>query len=150
MFNQKDYMKAYNQKHREEAKNYSKAYYQSHKDEVKVYRQTRKKEDEAYRQNYKNKYKEKVFSHYGKFCACCGENEIDFLTIDHINGDGNKHRKELGNKGGLSFYKWLVENNFPKEFQTLCMNCNWAKSRLSNKGICPHQRKLKLLLQKKS
>lgn len=31
-------------------------------------------------------------------CACCGDGHIEFLTIDHINGDGNKHRKEIGQR----------------------------------------------------
>ena len=34
-------------------------------------------------------------------------------------------------------YRWLEKNGFPSGFQTLCHNCNWAKSR----GGCPHQRK---------
>jgi hypothetical protein len=25
-------------------------------------------------------------------CACCGEQEIEFLHIDHVNGDGAAHR----------------------------------------------------------
>jgi hypothetical protein len=29
-----------------------------------------------------------VFAHYGEQCACCGESERLFLTIDHINNDG--------------------------------------------------------------
>jgi len=44
---------------------------------------------------------------------------------------GGKHRKELGNK---SIYKWLVQNNFPSGFQTLCYNCNFAKG---SKKCCP-------------
>ncbi len=53
----------------------------------------------------------------------------------HINGGGSKHRKELG-LIGRAFYAWLVHNNFPSGFQTLCHNCNQAKSLY---GICPHQ-----------
>jgi hypothetical protein len=30
----------------------------------------------------------------------------------------------------------LVKNNFPNDFQTLCMNCNWGKRYY---GICPHK-----------
>jgi len=32
--------------------------------------------------------------------------------------------------------QWLVTNNFPKGFQILCWNCNFAKGML---GKCPHQ-----------
>src|SRR5262245_47553294 len=38
------------------------------------------------------------FAHYGTECACCGETHIEFLGIDHINGGGHKHRKEIGQK----------------------------------------------------
>lgn len=62
---------------------------------------------------------------------------MDFLAIDHVEGNGAAHRRELGGTGTV-FYAWLVKNNFPKEFQILCHNCNFAKFR--NGGVCPHQR----------
>ncbi len=67
---------------------------------------------------------------YGGRCACCGEDELVFLAIDHINGNGAAQRKDLGNH--LS--RWLRNNNFPGGYQVLCHNCNWAKYR----GGCPH------------
>lgn len=73
-----------------------------------------------------------VFSHYGKSCACCGEKRDAFLVIDHVEGAGNAHRREVGT--GWATYKWLVDNGFPPGFQTLCHNCNAAKA----KGGCPH------------
>lgn len=78
-----------------------------------------------------------VFGHYGTECACCGESQRLFLTIDHIGNDGAEHRREIGNKGGSSFFAWLVAEGFPSGFQTLCRNCNWGKH--ANGGICPHQ-----------
>src|SRR5215469_14892323 len=59
------------------------------------------------------------------FCACCGEKQLEFLTIDHINGDGRKHRREAG--VGSHLYAWPVRNNFPDGFQVLCFNCNCSK-----------------------
>jgi len=85
--------------------------------------------------NYDIKCKKLVFEHYGKKCSCCGEKEMMFLTIDHINGGGEKHRKKIGRK----IYRWLVINNFPDGFKTLCFNCNWGKH--INGGICPHKQK---------
>lgn len=76
-----------------------------------------------------------VFTKYGLQCNCCGENDFDKLTIDHINNDGKKHRIMLG--GGDRIYNWLIKNNFPNEYQTLCMNCN--KGKYLNSGICPHK-----------
>lgn len=76
-----------------------------------------------------------VFSHYGKACTCCGTSHLAFLTIDHIHDDGAQHRKEVGS--GSRLYEWLVKNNFPEGFRTLCYNCNSGRYR--NGGICPHQ-----------
>lgn len=67
-------------------------------------------------------------------CACCSETIVQFLGIDHINGGGGKHRKEVGT--GWGFYRWLRRNDFPEGFQTMCFNCNQAKHTC---GICPHQ-----------
>lgn len=70
----------------------------------------------------------------GPVCFCCGEHEEKFLSIDHINGDGGKHRKQQGS--GAILYAWLARHHFPTGFQVLCMNCNWGR-RFT--GICPHK-----------
>jgi hypothetical protein len=75
-----------------------------------------------------------VFVGYGgPVCACCGEDTPEFLEIDHIDGGGTKHRKEIGGR----LYAWLRRNGFPPGFQVLCANCNVAKGRY---GVCPHRR----------
>ena len=75
--------------------------------------------------------KELVMSHYGngsKACVKCGFDDIRALTIDHIDGGGSKHIKELKMKrGGSRFYNWLIKNNYPPGYQTLCMNCQLIK-----------------------
>ena len=88
--------------------------------------------------NWRTKQKNIVYNHYSGTppqCACCGEDQIVFLEVDHINGDGNKHRREIGVRGGRGLYKWLIENNFPEGFRILCRNCNWGHRVL---GYCPH------------
>lgn len=73
-------------------------------------------------------------------CACCGEIEIKFLSIDHINGGGTKHRNSIlgpGKKGG-NINVWLRKNNYPEGFQVLCHNCNMAKGFYR---CCPHSSK---------
>ena len=67
-------------------------------------------------------------------CACCGETNLGFLTIDHINGGGNAHRRELG--GGGTLLVWLRKQGYPDGFQVLCFNCN--AGRYWNGGTCPH------------
>jgi hypothetical protein len=69
--------------------------------------------------------REKVLAHYGQWCACCKSTER--LQIDHIAGNGREHRKELGKPGGTSFYQWLIKNDYPEGFQTLCLRCNLSK-----------------------
>lgn len=71
------------------------------------------------------------------FCACCGEKEVKFLSIDHIEGGGTSHRKHLGKSEGKkgNIVLWIIRNNFPPGFQILCHNCNCAKGYY---GACPH------------
>ncbi len=71
-------------------------------------------------------YRTAVFDHYGRSCTCCGT--TDNLTIDHINGDGKEHRKEIG-RGAIVFHRWLIENDFPPGFQTMCSRCNTSKAK---------------------
>lgn len=102
--------------------------------------------DRARGKKYRDNLKEKVYDHYGRTCVCCGEIEMIFLTLDHINNDGAAHRRKIiGNNRrdgacGPQTYRWIIKNNFPNSFQVLCLNCNWAKSR----GGCPHQKTSKL------
>lgn len=65
-------------------------------------------------------------------CLCCGEKNVEFLTIDHIGGGGAKHVKSIS----LRLYYWLVKNNFPPGFQVLCWNCNES---MGHYNYCPHK-----------
>ncbi len=82
----------------------------------------------------RSRYRKDVMGHYGGECACCGESEDEFLSIDHKDNDGAKHRRVVN---GSRLYRWLMKNDYPGNFQILCMNCNWAKGRY---GMCPHER----------
>ena len=87
---------------------------------------------------YLKRLKIRCFQYYGGAypkCACCGENTPEFLSLDHINGGGNSHRKKEKIVGN-GIYRWLRKNNFPKGFQILCFNCNLAKGFY---GKCSHQ-----------
>lgn len=85
--------------------------------------------------NCHRKLKNAAYAAYGGFqCACCGETEEGFLSIDHVNNDGAHHRKNVSHR---KLPKWLKKNGYPEGFQILCMNCNFGKAR--NGGVCPHQ-----------
>ena len=60
----------------------------------------------------------------GSRCTNCGIEDLDILSIDHIDGGGNEHRREVGG-GSIIFYRWLKDNNYPPGFRVLCMNCQF-------------------------
>ena len=146
----KNYSKKYYLSHREELIKLEKEYRLKHVDKIKArgqsYRDTHKKEISLHnkarnlitkdsRRIAHANLRAEVLAHYGgSKCVCCGETIQEFLAIDHINGGGNAHRKQIG-RGNT--YKWLKNNNFPPGFQVMCHNCNMAKAFY---GECPHQR----------
>ena len=103
-----------------------------------------KPENKAKRVNRTLKLKFEVFSVYSKrhsnsdipCCRCCKDSShIEFLAVDHIHG--RKHLpKEEQTLGGMDMNSWLKKNNYPKGFQILCQNCNFAKGMY---GKCPHE-----------
>lgn len=85
--------------------------------------------------SWHSQLRSEVLAAYGGRCACCGESTREFLAVDHINGGGKKHRKELGSSG-TSFYVWLRDNSFPDMCRLLCHNCNFSRGAY---GYCPHE-----------
>ena len=85
--------------------------------------------------------KRDVFAHYTSNgiveCACCREQELAFLQLDHVYNSGKKHRLRLKKKGiigtGYMFYKHLRERGYPNKpkLQILCANCHGAKRRIN-------------------
>jgi 5-methylcytosine-specific restriction endonuclease McrA len=110
---------------------------------MKLYRAANKDRISSTLSAYKTKHKEKiltqtkrshqyyrdlVFSHYGKACNICGS--TNNLSLDHKDGTGAQHRKELfghKNAAGSNFYHWVVTNSYPENLQTLCTTCNGLK-----------------------
>lgn len=77
-----------------------------------------------------------AFNAYGgPSCRCCGEERMEFLSLDHINNDGAAHRREIGR--GKPLAVWCRANGYPAGFQVLCFNCNFAKGHFEE---CPHER----------
>lgn len=84
---------------------------------------------------YRQKLKQEVIEHYGGQCACCGETEIIFLGLDHVDGGGTSERKKVG--AGYTYYL-QVRKLWPDGLQVLCHNCNFAKH--FDPNGCPHKR----------
>ena len=76
-----------------------------------------------------------VFQHYSggliPECACCGENQFEFLAVDHINGGGTKLLRECGETPSV-----LIKSGFPEGRQILCHCCNSSKGYW---GECAHK-----------
>ena len=76
---------------------------------------------------------------YGGKCACCGEKEVAFLTVEHKRRNGKQHRDKYGSSAQILAY--LRRRGWPKrDYECLCFNCNRASWEL---GICPHRSKRK-------
>ncbi len=92
-------------------------------------RKLRTQQSRVYQRQHYMALREKAIREYGGCCACCGETNFCFLSIDHVNNDGNVHRREKGVKSGVGIYRFLKHNGYPKDgrFQVLCYNCNCCK-----------------------
>lgn len=82
-----------------------------------------------------HRYKEIVYNYYGQRCVCCGETNLAFLTIDHINGRENT--PEGKSKAYYYIARFIIAGNPRSDIQILCFNCNCGKHR--NYGTCPHK-----------
>jgi hypothetical protein len=126
--------------HKDKHKEWSKKYYETHKiqikSKIKSWDKLNREKMLAYQKRHREKVKQIVLSHYGGKCACCGEPNMAFLCLDHVNGGGNNHRKQFVG----SIYEWVIKNKYPVDppLQVLCYNCNSAKEHL---GTCPHKNK---------
>lgn len=112
--------KRYYQKNKADVKSKSKKYYDLNKDKIN------EKTCECHRKR-RTKNRLKVIEHYSNGtmkCAKCDWSDVRALTIDHINGGGLRHRREIGTS---HLSDWLVKNNFPDGFQVLCMNHQFVK-----------------------
>lgn len=95
------------------------------------YRQSHKEAVNKAKNGYNKRVRAIVLEHYGNKCTCCGETKPEFLCMDHINGGGSQHRKEIKR----NIYYWLRSQDYPPEFRILCHNCNLS---LGFYGYCPH------------
>lgn len=72
----------------------------------------------------------------GARCVCCGEENLGFLTLDHINNDGYKDRSPIQRGRNISTLARAILARKRTDIQVLCFNCNCGRA--SNNGVCPH------------
>ena len=99
------------------------------------------KNNPFYRQNQLDRNKKSYFDlrkvvieKYGGKCECCGEQNFEFLSIDHINGGGSK---ELSSSGLGNFLRKLQREEKSSDYRVLCRNCNQS---IGYYGFCPHKK----------
>lgn len=75
---------------------------------------------------YAHKVKMLAVSKLGGRCVCCGIDNLDILSIDHVNNNGAQHRNKL-KYGGLSVYNSILRGHTEYALQIMCLNCNLSK-----------------------
>lgn len=80
-------------------------------------------------------------------CAICGDSKYEHLCLDHINGDGSKHRVENKSVVGQSVYAWVKKHDYPPIFRVLCYNCNILIARKTPKSPERAERRLKIKIK---
>ncbi len=125
-------------------------YYGEHKVDANWMDAFRERTREARR-----KVKVEVLTHYGNgdlACVRCGFDDVRALSIDHVNGGGLAHVRQIKKKSGVPFYYWLKAQGYPLGYQTFCFNCQNIK-KVENKeyynvlNIKPAQPLVPLLTQ---
>ncbi|MET0604183.1 MAG: hypothetical protein ABW167_19520 [Baekduia sp.] len=93
-----------------------------------------------YNAAYQQRQKRKLMDALGGVCACCGERELAFLTLDHIGGNVPSEHFKADGKSRLSakhLFKLIEAKGFPRNrYRVLCFNCNVATA---HGRTCPHE-----------
>lgn len=134
------YERAYRLRHRDLLNERQRLYNIAHPEKVKASNKKSRLHRSVHAKQQYRAIKQSAFDAYGGRCACCGETNSCFLTIDHINNDGNRHRSQR-KATGYGIYRWLKKEGYPQgQFQVLCWNCNCSKvhSQLEHEAVHPN------------
>lgn len=155
-----EYKKRYDDARREEKNAKNREYYKNNKDKIREYYHTdhSHKVRNAWHKEYRKRpeVKERLSRNLNAFyrrvwqeafqffgpCECCGESELEFLSIDHRNGNGKEERSR--GISGIQILERLRREGWPeeakKEYRLLCYNCNFT---IGHYGYCPHHPEVK-------
>ena len=121
----KEYKRVWDEENREELRAKANEY-------NRIHRKYRREQYRRWRE-HRHLLVIQVYSDLDIKCALCGEEDIDVLSIDHINGGGVSHLKTIPNS---DLYAWLINSKYPDGFRVLCWNCQHReKLRLQDKEI---------------
>ena len=136
------YLKQYRKDNLVHLTQYRKQWGQDHKKQMAEHRQKWEQEnpEQAKKMHLAStresnlRLKLEVLAHYGpdgKLQCCwpdCSVNDVDMLSLDHVNNDGAEDRRsKKRGPGGINTYWRVRHDGYPAEFQTLCHNHQWKK-----------------------
>jgi hypothetical protein len=133
-------------------------YYDGYKEKNRLhnkeFRKNNKEKAKIWDKRKYDKIKLEIISKLGNKCVLCGENRFNFLTVDHVNNDGNKEK----HNNHYSIIRQKIINGLTEEelkltYQVLCYNCNCSKTNriymtLSEEKLSYSQKHQKQLWQK--
>lgn len=130
--------RAANIEHRRELeRKYRDADPERHRETNRRWRATHREQRLIDERAYTADLKLEMIAAYGGSCACCGEAEPAFLSLDHTAGGGNAHRRALGGRSGTKVWATLKRAGWPQgPYRVLCMNCQVATV---GAKVCPHR-----------
>ena len=122
----------------EKRREYERQYYEKNKEKIRAkkaeqMRVRRLNFKDTFRQqglNYRQATRERLLQMYGRVCAICGFSDVRALTLDHIHGDGNEERRQVGEKG---VYRLALQEHAPSRYRILCMNCQFIEHKERSK-----------------
>lgn len=91
----------------------------------------RKKQNNELTKKSHRRLRKRAIEKLGGKCVMCGFDDPRALQIDHVEGNGNKHRRK---SHWYSYYKSIVDGTIEISVQLLCANCNFIK-RHENKEL---------------
>ena len=97
-----------------------------------------------YSRAYNKRVRSEMLDVYGRKCSCCSEDNVVFLTLDHLRGSSDgvpvNHGFYSRPSRGIGEYLRLRKLGWPKDgYRILCMNCNFA---IGIYGYCPHNKQV--------
>lgn len=90
---------------------------------MKWWRNMNKAHSREYHRQWSEEQREAIITILGGRCRKCGFTDRRALQVDHVDGGGNKERKDT--KRATPTLARIIR--YRSKYQLLCANCNWIK-----------------------